>query len=205
MSGATRPSTPEKEIYANRAPDHYGEPPHVLPIKLVSAYRQSPCRRGNFVLSKYCPTQYNGSKGHLRLLARNESLEQLFRKLARGLICPCKPIGHPNGHKRKITPGTVTGLVLHPTYVHCKARAAAARTIHWAISVDPRHKCISFLCGNAVPINVRRENSLRGMRSVDECAKMLRGKSNVNTLAVMPLVACATLSAAQRALCSRSR
>src|SRR6266705_4453597 len=36
-------------------------------------------------------------------------------------------------------------------------------------------------------------------------ARTLRGKSNVNTLAVMPLVACATPSTAHRALCSRSR
>lgn len=39
----------------------------------------------------------------------------------------------------------------------------------------------------------------------DEPLRMLRGKSNVNTLAVMPLVACATPSAVHRALCSRSR
>jgi hypothetical protein len=54
----------------------------------------------------------NGSKGKLRLLARNESLEQWFSERARGLTCPCKPVGHANGHKRKITPGTFTGLVL---------------------------------------------------------------------------------------------
>src|SRR5260370_34789669 len=54
----------------------------------------------------------NGSKGNLCLLARNESLGQWFSELARRLTCPCKPVGHANGHKRKITPGNFTGLVL---------------------------------------------------------------------------------------------
>jgi len=36
-------------------------------------------------------------------------------ELARGLTCPCKPVGHANGHKRTITPGTLTGLVLQVT------------------------------------------------------------------------------------------
>ena len=36
-------------------------------------------------------------------------------ELARGLTCPCKPVGHANGHKRKITPGTFTRLVLQVT------------------------------------------------------------------------------------------
>ena len=36
-------------------------------------------------------------------------------------------------------------------------------------------------------------------------ARMLRGKSNGSTLAVMPLVACPTPTAAHHALCSRSR
>jgi NADPH:quinone reductase-like Zn-dependent oxidoreductase len=36
-------------------------------------------------------------------------------------------------------------------------------------------------------------------------AKMLQGKSSIETLAVMPLVVCATPSTAHRALCSRSR
>ncbi len=57
----------------------------------------------------------NGSKGNLHLLARNESLEQWFSELARGLTCPCKPVGHANGHRRKITPGTFTRLVLQVT------------------------------------------------------------------------------------------
>src|SRR5260370_39230673 len=57
----------------------------------------------------------NGSKGNLHLLARNESLEQWFSELARGLTCPCKPVGHANGHKRKITPGPFTRLVLQGT------------------------------------------------------------------------------------------
>ncbi len=57
----------------------------------------------------------NGSKGNLHLLARNESLEQWFSELARGLTCPCKPVGHANGHKRKITPGTFAGLLLQVT------------------------------------------------------------------------------------------
>ena len=52
----------------------------------------------------------NGSKGNLRLLARNKSLEQWFSELARGLTCPCKPLSHDNGHNRTITPGTFTGL-----------------------------------------------------------------------------------------------
>src|SRR5260370_22477602 len=57
----------------------------------------------------------NGSKGNLCLLARNESLGQWFSELARGLTCPCKPVGRANGHKRKITPGTFAGLVLQVT------------------------------------------------------------------------------------------
>src|SRR5437867_4717642 len=36
-------------------------------------------------------------------------------ELARGLTCPCRPVGHPNEHKRTITPGTLTGLVLQVT------------------------------------------------------------------------------------------
>src|SRR5258708_31426442 len=57
----------------------------------------------------------NGSKGNLRLLARNESLGQWFSELARGLTCPCKPVGRANGHKRKITPGTFARLLLQVT------------------------------------------------------------------------------------------
>ena len=33
-------------------------------------------------------------------------------ELARGLTWPCKPVGHANGHKRTMTPGAITGLVL---------------------------------------------------------------------------------------------
>ncbi len=32
-------------------------------------------------------------------------------ELARGLTCPCKPVGHANEHKRTIKPGILTGLV----------------------------------------------------------------------------------------------
>src|SRR6266436_9737544 len=62
-----------------------------------------------------CQTPKNGSKGKLHLLARNESLQQWFSELARGLTCPCKPVGHATGHRRKITPGTFTRLVLQDT------------------------------------------------------------------------------------------
>src|SRR5215472_14023502 len=37
--------------------DHYCEPLHILPIKLVSAYREGPYRGGNFVLLKFFQMQ----------------------------------------------------------------------------------------------------------------------------------------------------
>src|SRR5712691_2486544 len=75
----------------------------------------------------------------------------LFQRARQGLTCPCKPVGHPNEHKRTITPGTLTGLVLQVTVranmsideLACTYTAKIERqqrTIHWAISVDPRHK-----------------------------------------------------------------
>jgi hypothetical protein len=45
--------------------------------------------------------------------------KQVFRtvvsELTWGLTCPCKPLGDANAHKRTITPGTRTSLVLQVT------------------------------------------------------------------------------------------
>ena len=79
---------------------------------MKSLFHDTPSRILGYKPYSSVKSNKNDAKGNLCLLARNKSLEQWFSELARGLTCPCKPLSHDKGHKRTITPGTFTGLVL---------------------------------------------------------------------------------------------
>ena len=106
-------------------------------------------------------------------------------ELARGLTCPCKLVGHANGHKRKITPGTLTGMVLQVrgranmgidelarTYIAKMQRQQRAQSTGLFASIrDRSERAPHFSAGT------RFQSTSRGRIHCKECGLWMNGQS----------------------------
>jgi hypothetical protein len=106
-------------------------------------------------------------------------------ELARGLTCPCEPGGCANGHKRRITPGFLIGLVLEVALrvnmsVDEIARAYLAKierqqraepTGRFALSRDTSERAPHFSAGT------RFQSTSVGRIHCEECGLEMNGQS----------------------------
>jgi hypothetical protein len=106
-------------------------------------------------------------------------------ELAGGLTCPCKPVDHANGHKRTITRGTLTGLVLQVTvranmsidelartYVAKMERQQRAQFTGLFASIrDTSERAPHFSAGT------RFQATSRGRIHCEECGLLMNGQS----------------------------
>ncbi len=106
-------------------------------------------------------------------------------ELARGLTCPCKLVGHANGHKRTITPGTLTGLVLQVrgranmsidelarTYIAKIQRQQRTQSTGLFASIrDTSERAPHFSAGT------RFQSTSRGRIHCEECGMWMDGQS----------------------------